>query len=667
MSALVIGAMALLVAQAQAPDTSVRAIRGHVRDAISAAPVSVAELRWRSARVLTDAEGRFTVVAAIGDTIHIRRIGYRAAAVVVSGDTLAVALVPATVTLASVVVRGERDARLTVARSVDEARALGATTAAGAVAQLPFVAARSARGEQTLSLRGARAEQVVVALDGLALNDPATGVADISDLPLAALGAMAVRPGSDALRYGSGAAGGVVELHSADAPVLALSAGSWGRAAIEGATSVAAGGGRVRLGAAWRGATNDFEHVRPADALGERDSTARRANSDERVASLFAAGVFPRAQWLLLASDGARGLVGRENVDVYDDARGRTRRALARAAARAAGLELALGARLFTTRYDDPRSRTRFDARSRSFDADAARTLGPVAVRVGGGLDAADATAIAAQRRARASGAAQWSRASGAWRTDLAARVDAVERTGVRLSPSAHVERTTRTGAIWLRGAQAFRAPTLSDLFFASARTVNVVFLAPERVTLDAELGTRTRIGAVALTAAVFERRTADAIVWFPGNFGWTPTNVANERVRGAEVRGTVAGRRGELALWGAAYDTRLVDGAAVFPTPYVARATGGALALVRHGPLSLAAQLTAQSRRPFANAPADREFELAGTALIGAQVGWRGTLMKHSALATAGVDNAGDHRWESVRGFPSPGRSWTAALTFTP
>jgi len=35
--------------------------------------------------------------------------------------------------------------------------------------------------------------------------------------------------------------------------------------------------------------------------------------------------------------------------------------------------------------------------------------------------------------------------------------------------------------------------------------------------------------------------------------------------------------------------------------------------------------------------------------------------------LMTLGLDNLTDARWQSVRGFPMPGRAWSLALTLQP
>jgi outer membrane cobalamin receptor len=540
---------------------------------------------------------------------------------------------------------------------------------ADAVARLPYVSARGARGSAVVSLRGGRAEHTVVTLDGLALNDPATGIADLADLPLAAVGAATALPGADAVRAGSGAVGGTVALASADRPLFALRAGSYGERLAEGAAAAEALGGRLRVGGSWAEARNDFPFVNRAAATGG-DTLERRVNNDERRAALFATASWPALQLLFLATDAERGLVGPMNVRAYDADRGRTRRALARAGAQAGAWTISLGARALEQRYDDartPQSDSRADAAA--VDGEVARALGGVSVRAGGGVDrlgVRSSTPVAPRLRGRAfaSAAREWR--AGRWLASAGVRGDAYERSGARPSWSLGLERAARVTA-FARAAQAFRAPTLYDLYLGAPRRLAARDLRPERVALDAELGARARVGGALLEGAAFHRVTRDAIIWFPGNFDWSPANVGTERAAGAEARANVEGEHAGVSAWAGWYHARLHGGGLVIPTPYAPYAAGGGTATLRRGPVTAAATLRAMGRRPFASAPRSHETELPGVALASLQLGARAPALGHSAQLFAGVENLGDVRWESIERFPSPGRTWSAGLTLTP
>jgi outer membrane cobalamin receptor len=162
-------------------------------------------------------------------------------------------------------------------------------------------------------------------------------------------------------------------------------------------------------------------------------------------------------------------------------------------------------------------------------------------------------------------------------------------------------------------------------------------------------------------------RDTRDAIIWFPGNFGWSPANVGVERLRGAEGRIAFTSRRGSLSAWTTAYDTEIATGGLRIPTPYVARVSGGAQLLGTFGTTSASAIVRANGRRPFTAGTRNPAFELPAVTLVDASLSQRVTLVHANALVALSVENALDVAWQSVRGFPSPGRSLSITITFLP
>jgi len=664
----------LVLAALQAPPARGATVRGTVLDGATGGPVASASVGTRGAEpVLTDALGRFVVASAGGDTLLVRRVGYRPALAAPAGAAeILVRLVPVAVPLGrvTVVARDEADAgRMQAAVAVRELREAGVRSSAQAASRLPFVAARGTHGDVRLSMRGSRAEQVLVTLDGVPLNDPAVGSADFADLPLAALGGIAVLPGANPLG-GPGASGGTLALTSGDGTVLSASGGAFGRYEAEGAVRVPVAGGRVRLGAAAGGARNDFRFVNTADARLTPDTAERRVNNDERRRAVFASAVLPRVQLLALASEVERGLVGGMNVRTYDHDRGHTGRLLLRAASDFRGTSVSASARGLATRYRDqlhPESDA--DARSASVDVEGSRALGPVQLRAGGGADrlrASGAAPIDGAVRRRAFVSAGAGARRGVARATAGVRLDGIERAGVRPSASVAAE-LGDARVLFARVSQAFRAPSLYDLYFASPQRLLPAAVRPERVTLDAELGARLTSARGAVAASVFERRTRDAIVWFPGNFVFSPANVPRERARGAEARAEVRGAWWEAAAWAGAYGTRLDAEPLVLPTPYAPRAAGGGAATARRGPAALTTTLRAFGRRPFRAAPASRRNELPGLALVDVSAGWEADARGARVLVTAGVENVGGVRWESVRSYPSAGRAWSVGVTVEP
>jgi outer membrane cobalamin receptor len=163
-------------------------------------------------------------------------------------------------------------------------------------------------------------------------------------------------------------------------------------------------------------------------------------------------------------------------------------------------------------------------------------------------------------------------------------------------------------------------------------------------------------------------RDTRDAIIWFPGNFGWSPANVGVERLRGAEARLQWRARAVDASAWFTAYDAALTSGALRIPTPYVPQFAGGAS--LRADAYANTFSVTARGlgRRPFSAGPRDPAFELPSVLLCDVAFARRipltALLRATDALVSLSLQNAMDTAWQSVRGYPSSGRSWAIAIT---
>ena len=641
-----------------------------VRSAVTGSPVSGVRVRTGGSAAITGTDGVATVVATGGDTLHLGRVGYAPVRLVVGdADTLHAALREPVSVLPSARTAGTADpiARASVTRDVRAAREASQPTLGALVATMPGVAARSSRGEATWQLRGARAEQVLVTLDGIALNDPASGTADAADLPLAALASVRVIPGADG-SAGGGALGGTIALASGDAPVLSLSTGAFGARLVEGAATVDALGVRVRAGAAWREARNDFAFINSDGATGS-GAVERRSNNDERRLALFATASTERLQLVAFASSGDRGLSGPMNVRSAEGDRAHTDRALLRAMLGGGNWTVSGGVRTLQMRYENAFAPTLdTDARTVSPEGEVGLRAWGLALRAGAGGDVLHATGLADASRTRGWVAAERGLSYGSWRGTAGVRVDAIAGAPPLGSPWVGLERTGDF-APYVRATQAFRAPTLYDLYFAAPQRLGARELRPERTLLDAEAGVRARLAAGALRVSVsaFTRTVDDAIIWFPGNFAWSPSNVGRERTVGAEATVQVASDNSDVTLWGATTRAELEAGALTAPTPYVPALSGGLTVGVRTSAGAWTATLRGIGRRAFVVAPASADTELPAVGL--ADLAWSRpvAVAGTTLLVAAGVTNLFDAGWESVRRFPSVGRSWTVSLTFFP
>ena len=104
-------------------------------------------------------------------------------------------------------------------------------------------------------------------------------------------------------------------------------------------------------------------------------------------------------------------------------------------------------------------------------------------------------------------------------------------------------------------------------------------------------------------------------------------------------------------------------------------RAVGRGQAIARAGQSTVSAVLRATGSRPFTAGPRNPAFELPGTTLLDIAVSHRVTarLVPHApspridALIALSLENATGVSWQSVRGFPSPGRAWAVNITLGP
>ncbi len=622
-------------------------------------------------------------------TVRIRRVGYIARTIDLSplaSDQPTVAQLtplafrgdrtPTTLVTQRVIAsRTEtRTSRVTATMDVDRARVMGLTSTSGLLGALPFTSVRSARGETGVSLRGARREQVAITLDGMPLNDPATGIADVSDLPLASLGSATVVLGADPLGTGPGANGGVVALESAPQRVIAARTGAFGMRAIEGAWHATGLGALWQASASHRRAVNDFAFVNDAGASGVA-ARENRANNDEERTTFTLGAAGSSTQLALFASTGERGMVGPANVRTYDADRARTDRILLRGQWTTDRVQMLAGTRAFTLAYRDPtRPALDADARAVAGDAELKGRVKDLSWRVGGGADRVRASGGIEQSRGRAFAVAGFARRWTTGSLDVGTRLDAIGAFGALPSFSLAAERVLRarddgaSATVGARVAQSVRVPTLYDLYFSSPQRLFVRTLRPERVLVDAELQSRlvqpSPIGLLSLQASVVARDTRDAIIWFPGNFGWSPANVGMERLRGVEGRAALQPAWGELSAWFTLYDAMLTSGGLQIPTPYVARAAGGAQLRASLPFATATALVHAMGPRPYTAGPRNAAFELSAVTLCDVALSRRVVVAAVDVLLALSLDNATDVRWQSVRGFPSPGRSWAISTT---
>jgi vitamin B12 transporter len=151
--------------------------------------------------------------------------------------------------------------------------ASGARTAGDALRAVPgiVIQEQTRGGAQRVSVRGANPDAVLVLLDGVPLNDPVTGEADLSTVSARSLARATVLSGALSARFGPRASAGVILLESSvDLEPWQLTTWLGGLGQIGGVLGggLALGSGRLNGRVEGRGLDGGFGFTIPAEAGG---------------------------------------------------------------------------------------------------------------------------------------------------------------------------------------------------------------------------------------------------------------------------------------------------------------------------------------------------------------------------------------------------------------
>jgi vitamin B12 transporter len=690
--AVLLGAFAALPLAAQRPGE----IAGRVVEAGTALPLEMAavEIPELGVRGWTDASGRFRFAAVETGRWRLRvtRAGYAggSAEVEVRGAGEAwveVALAPAALALETVRVVAEGEPGTTTLLRPEIERS-GARTAAELIEHLPGVVVRgtSPGGARTVSIRGSAPDAVLVLVDGIPLNDPVSGEADLSSVPAASVEELSVLPGARSARYGARAQAGVVLIRTRGGAVrrtAALSTGTLGERAGEGEWGAAGPAGTLQVGARMRALDGVFTH--PRDPNDPRP--VRRDNADLAEASAFATAAGEvvggdlrlRAGWEALE----RGLPGTGHTPSpharQEMERGRGSLGWRRGGS-GGGVAALFGGTVQRVRYADPAppfGRAAYDDTARigqgtaRVEVDRLPAMGVVrgwGMGAEGGVQRVEAGALsAAAPRVRRDAGLFAHLVAGApvGRGDLALSAEGrVDRDGIAGTPfvSRSLRATLALGGarLHLANRSAYAPPTLGDQFFRAGVGIRPnPDLAPQRVPNEWEAGASWSgaAGGLPLSAELSAYRgdVRGMILWLPDfRFLWSPRNV--DALRSGldarmEARLPAAGVRvsGAYALQRVSY----ADAPGV-QLAYRPRHTGAAGVAWEGGPWRLDAAARYTGTRYPAAAAVNALPAFWSTSLRGAR-DWH---LRRWTLATAlDVERLFDERDSLIVGFPEPGR----------
>ncbi|MEE8148254.1 MAG: TonB-dependent receptor, partial [Longimicrobiales bacterium] len=574
----------------------------------------------------------------------------------------------------------------------------GARTAGDALRAVPgiVVQEQSRGGPQRISVRGANPDAVLVLLDGVPLNDPVTGEADLSTVPARSLARATVLAGALSARFGPRAAAGVILLESSK-EVEPWGVSTW--AGSLGQFGLGLTGGRALWNGRWngrvegRGLDGGFGFTIPAEAGG---GEAYRDNADLGTWSastgwsgrlwdgdLSAIAGFETLERGLPGRSFAPSPTARQDLDRMRFSTGWNAGAL-----EAGSLSVRTFATRQTTRFRDaaPPFGASYDERTvlGAIGASVEGAIAGVGVlrAISGGVDVdvqsveSDALGSDAPPRRtdlglRASGT--WSPSGGAWSVSTTIRGHWVGRND-RWHGSHEVALNIPLNSMFLRVAHrsAFSPPTLGDQFFREGVGVEPnPDLRAERVPSEiaAELSWARTVGraGVRAFAQAYRGDMKGMIVWLPDfRFVWSPRNVDVRRSggeAGLEVKlpqsGLSAG--GSFTLTRATYDRATSDDVQVAYRPrYGATLNAG----WQRGPWSLRLASRFTGARFPVPAPVN---ELPGFWVTDFDVGRLWRFGGWSAESRLRIERLFDVTDALIFAYPDPGRTLRLELRVGP
>ena len=574
-------------------------LSGRIVDSLARTPLGAVEVllepgAWKT---LTDASGGFRLRGLEPGSyrLSVRRLGYARTHLDVEIQNGVVARVALALTPVALEVGGITATVASVGGIVLLREAIvgsGARSAGDALRAVPglVVQEQTRGGPQRVSVRGSNPDAVLVLLDGVPLNDPVTGEADLSTVPAWSLTRATVLPGALSARFGPRAAAGVILLEtSGDTEPWRVS--TWAGSLEQFGLSAGGGGalwnGHWRGRAEGRGLDGGFDFTIPTEAGG---GEAYRGNADLVAWSASTGWSGPLWDGDLSAMAGfetlERGLPGRSFAPSLEARQDLDRARFSAGWNKGVLDDGALSVRAYATRQttrfrdSDPPFGAAYDDRTllRAVGASVEGAIPGIGVlrEISGGADVdvqsvesdvlgSDAPPRRTDLGLRASGT--WSPSVGAWSVASSIRGHWVGRTD-RWHGSHEVAFNVPLGSLFLRAAHrsAFSPPTLGDQFFREGVGVEPnpdlrAERVPSEIAAQVSWTGEMRAAAVHASAEAYLGDMKEMIVWLPDfRFVWSPRNMDVRRSGGkarleVELPRTGWSVAGSLSLTRATYD----------------------------------------------------------------------------------------------------------------
>ena len=648
-------------------------LAGVVVAATGGAPVADAEIQVADLVARSDARGVFRLgaVPAGRHLVVVRRIGFRP-------DTAAVEITPglehrivvqlhgAVVEVAPLTISGI-PAGASVLSGADLA-ARGSDLGAALDGWAGISVRRTDGATAVPQLRGSAPEEVLVLLDGITLNDPLTGRADLGRIPVGEVARVVVVPGAETARTGGRAIAGVIEISTRPrtAPSATTAGGSFGAWSARMSAPVLG----VDISAGMQRLADDY----PSSDRSGAPALRRNAGGRTWDALLRARGTVDAT---LRVSGADRGLPG--NVTNPSTTGRAADRSVVAAFRHNGRVSWSVTGDAVSARAWDPSAPPRgtgYDDTTTSIGGSGALGLrraaqlgawsGDVDLGIDGRYDGFTGNGVLPGAEFGRAGAHLGADlGSGGWSLSPILRIDGWS--GWR---GAMV--TGRLDAEWRRGRTALSfgvgngvtPPVPFDLLFREG--VGVALnpgLRPERVTIEltADLRQGGRFIGIPGTLSLrgYTGEVRDLVVWSAGpDFVWSPQNVDVVR-RGGELELELRPGPAWTLAAGAALSFINFTAAPHFPVAYRPRDTEHASAAWRAGPWRMDVEWRRLGRRPQYN---NGDWNLPAIGLLDAGVERR---LWHDLAVRLDVRDLTDRRPEYVAGMPLPGRSALFTLTY--
>lgn len=524
------------------------------------------------------------------------------------------------------------------------------------------------------SLRGSTTEQVLVLVNGVPINPPQGGGVDLTDIPLDGVARIEVLHGAASAHYGSSAVGGVINIITEEptrrsVTRLEQQVGSFGSRTLRVSHSGPADKLSYSLSLGHTKSDGDFSYTHPSGR------TTRRANADYEQFGLRAA-ILPQItargrlsaefDWIT-SNKGVPGLIYAPSPRArQEDDRTLLTISFDPHSAAPRGLSAKLYIQRQRRRFDNPdafpapqRSLQRTHTVGLALSGRARHDSGTFTYGIDARWDRLNSSTVGRRPYDVIGLFVQEQLRAGRTTIIPAARWDSTRGIGSQFSPHIGLlHRLPKGVSLRANIGRSFRTPSLNDLYWPEDPfALGNPSLKPERGT-DADFGVALEgRGPLSGSVTIFRNSVGNLIIWQPGVLRpgkWSPTNVGRAVTKGVEVDA-----RYEVRAWSFAFSASLISarertpGSPTYGRRLIGRPTLLTGLRIGYSRSLWSAELSLRRTGRRYESP-DNSVSLPPYTTTDLRIAFT---PDRSAVALH-IVNLTNRRYETVPGYPMPGRS---------